>query len=130
MFYCNNREVSTEKPGFVYTYCTEVYMNKIINTMIDNLSISCKQVQLKFIEHDIVIRIDISSFTLEPCYDDWSSSGNTGTTFKHIEKRIIDHRKSIDYLNYYHCKKKKKIIKIRKLYFLYCKCNNSFCNFV
>lgn len=37
----------------------------------ENISISCNNLILKFIEDNIVIRVDVKSFTLNSNTDDW-----------------------------------------------------------
>lgn len=50
---------------------TESFIKKLINTMIEDLLISCNSIILKLIENDIIIRVDIKFFTLCPNKDDW-----------------------------------------------------------
>lgn len=66
---------TTEKSTVSYT---ESYVKKLINTLIENLFISCNKIIFKLIEEDLVIRVDVKSVTLRPSKDNWTAYNVTG----------------------------------------------------
>lgn len=71
----NSLESTVERPTLSYT---ESYAKKLINTLIENLFVSCNKIILKLIEDDIVIRVDIKSIALRPSKDNWTANNVTG----------------------------------------------------
>lgn len=67
----NNREIDLKFIEESTISYTDVYKKKLINAFMENISISCNNLILKFIEDNIVIRVDVKSFTLNSNTDDW-----------------------------------------------------------
>jgi len=47
------------------------YVQSLINKIIGNLSVTCNNVILKYIEDDIVLSMNIKSITLDSCNENW-----------------------------------------------------------
>lgn len=47
------------------------YVQSLINKIIGNLSVTCNNIILKYIEDDIVLSMNIKSITLDSCNENW-----------------------------------------------------------
>jgi len=47
------------------------YVQSLINKIVGNLSVTCNNVILKYIEDDIVLSMNIKSITLDSCNSNW-----------------------------------------------------------
>lgn len=68
----------------------EFYVNKLLTTMLDNLSISCKTIIIKHTESNVVMQIDVKSFKITPANDDWTMNYDDAGT-QALKKKIYNH---------------------------------------
>lgn len=54
----------------------ELYKNKYITSLIEHLSITCDYIIIKFFEGDIVVRVEIKSYSLKTSHKNWSVKYN------------------------------------------------------
>ncbi|XP_050421986.1 intermembrane lipid transfer protein VPS13B-like isoform X2 [Adelges cooleyi] len=66
------------------------YVQSLINKIIGNLSITCNNVILKFVEDDIVLSMNIKSITFDSCNENWISDIIELTPTQLILRKIID----------------------------------------
>lgn len=66
--FTSNRENKSQDIEKKISY-GDLYTKKLINTILENLSIICNNIIIKLIEEDMVIRLDIKTIILSPTND-------------------------------------------------------------
>ncbi|XP_025418587.1 vacuolar protein sorting-associated protein 13B-like [Sipha flava] len=66
------------------------YVQSLINKIIGNLSVTCNNVILKYIEDDIVLSMNIKSITLDSCNENWIADIIELTPSQLVLRKIIN----------------------------------------